>query len=55
MAADPEAALLALAGEEKTAIMRPGNRSSPKKRRKKSAAWKMMIALAGKARWGKGK
>jgi hypothetical protein len=54
IAANPDAALLALAGDGGTAIMRPGNGSAPRKRRKMSAAWEVMIAITEKSRRGRG-
>ena len=58
VAADPPAALLALAGSAGAgAAMRhlgEKNGSAPKKRRKMSAAWEVMIAITEKARRGKG-
>jgi hypothetical protein len=53
-AAGPRAELLALAGGDRTATMRPGNGSAPKKRRKMSAAWEVMIAITENARRRKG-
>jgi len=59
IAADPNAALLASTGSAAVgpAIRNPreNDRSPPKKRRKKSAAWKQMIAVTGKSRRGNGK
>src|ERR1035441_891941 len=59
IAADLNAALLASIGSAGAgpAIRKPreNDRSPPKKRRKKSAAWEQMIAVTGKARWGNGK
>jgi hypothetical protein len=58
IAADPQAALLALAGSAgaRAAIRNLGRKddSTPKKRRKKSAAWQAMIAVIEKARREKG-
>jgi hypothetical protein len=54
MAANPDVALLVRGGEGKTIEMRPGNGSAPRKRRKMSAAWEVMIAITEKSRRGKG-
>jgi hypothetical protein len=58
IAADPQAALLALAGSAgaRAAIrkLRGKGDSASKKRRKKSAAWQAMIAVTEKARREKG-
>lgn len=58
MAADPDAALLALGGSAGAAVAVGSsggkNGSAPKKRRKKSAAWEAMIAITAKPRGGKG-
>jgi len=58
IAADPPPALLALAGSAGAgaAMRNRGEKSgsAPKKRRKMSAAWEVMIALTEKARRGKG-
>ncbi len=58
VAADPEAALRACRGNggAGAVIRKSGEKdsSAPKKRRKKSAAWKTMIAITAKARREKG-
>ena len=51
---DPQAVSLPLTGGGRSAMVSPRDGSAPKKRRKRSAAWKTMIAVAEKARREKG-
>jgi hypothetical protein len=59
IAANPPAAVLSVAGSAGSKTAMPGSRgidaSAPKKRRKKSAAWKTMIAVTDQSRRGKGR